>query len=61
MVSTAPTKAIARDWTWASIWLHRLRPSYRLYRYVTRTSVSFFDPSPNLVVRSKNGTFVRVT
>ena len=33
----------------------------RLYRYVTGTNVPFFDPSPNLVVRSKNGTFVRVT
>ena len=32
-----------------------------LYRYVTRTNVSFFDPSPNLVFRLKNGTFVRVT
>ena len=26
-----------------------------LYRNVTRTNVRFFDPSPNLVVRSKNG------
>ena len=34
---------------------------FRSYRYVTRTNVSFFDPSPNLVVRSKNGTFVRLT
>ena len=32
-----------------------------IYRYVTRTNVPFFDPSPNLVVRSKNGIFVRVT
>ena len=39
-------------------WLFCIR--IRLYRYVTRTNVSFFDPSPNLVFRSKNGTFVRV-
>ena len=31
------------------------------YIVVTRTNVPIFDPSPNLVVRSKNGTFVRVT
>ena len=37
------------------------RPFNWLYRYVTRTNVPFFDPSSNLVVRSKNGTFVRVT
>ena len=29
------------------------------YRYAKRTNVSFFDPSSNLVFRSKNGTFVR--
>ena len=35
--------------------------NFGLYLYVTRTNVSFVDPSPNLVFRSKNGTFVPVT
>ena len=34
---------------------------FKLYRYLTRTNVSFIDPSPNLVVRGKKGTFLRVT
>ena len=29
-----------------------------MLRYVTRTNVSFFDPSPNLVVRSKQGAYI---
>ena len=31
---------------------HVVRGLYRLYRYVTRTNVSFFDPTPNIKERN---------